>query len=469
MNTSLKKSWGRNLLVIAILLMFSHFINAQENYILYGFRGVPQSMSLNPALTPDASLFIGIPAISNIEIGLLNTVGNYNDFFTRKPGSTVDNLDMSKVIQAGNNLGFTKISINEDLLSAGFKIKNNFFTIGVSQRMSFTILSDNDLFKLIWNDNTVNAGTTLYLNNTAIEETHMLDYHVGLSVPVTTKVTIGTRIHLLQGLSNIQTKNDGMNFTTQSDGNGGYDVYASSHLLLNTSGFQNNSNNNNNFNPGQYLSDFKNMGFAIDLGAAVKVTDQLNVSASVLDLGAISYHSNTQSYRTDENNVNLTGSLSEIFKSNNALSGLGDSLKRMFNASEFSNTYSVKLPTRLYIGAEYNLKQNGGRVSLLFASQFFKGYNNMAASLGYDYSLGKHFNFKVNYTYIKEDPFNVGTALSFQFKPIQLYLYTDNILTVSWKSSKYAQFGFGLNILFPNKNGEKKKLAPNAQTDIIEP
>jgi hypothetical protein len=465
MNTIFKKSWGRKLLVTAVLLMSAHFMNAQENYILYGFRGIPQSISLNPALTPDASLFIGVPVISNIEISLINSVGNYNDFFTRKPGSTVDNLDLSKIIKSGNSMGFTGIFINEDLLSAGFKIKSSFFTLGVSQRFSFTLNSDNDLFKLIWNNEAVNAGTTLYLNNTAIDQTHMLDYHVGLSMPVAPKITVGARLHLLQGLSNIQTKNNGMNFMTQADGSGGYNVYATTRLLLNTAGFQDNSNNN--FSAGQYISDFNNIGFAVDLGAAVKVTDQLNVTASVLDLGSISYHSGTQSYRTDASNINLTGNLSEIFKSNDALSGLGDTLRKMFNATQFSQAYSVKLPTRIFIGAEYNLKEHGGRISLLFADQFFTGYSNMAASLGYDYSLGKHLNFKVNYTYIKNNPFNVGAALSFQFKPIQLYLYTDNILTISWKNSKYAQFGFGLNVLIPNKNGEKKELAPDAQTDDI--
>ena len=467
MNKFFKKSLRRKLLVAALLLMSVHFLNAQENYILYGFRGIPQSVSLNPALMPDASVFIGIPAISNIELSLINTVGSYSDFFTTKPGSNVDNLDLTKVIQAGNSLGFTGIFINEDLLFAGFRIKSSFLTFGLSQRLSFTLITDNNVFKQIWNDNAVNAGQTFEMNNTAINESHMLDYHIGLSVPVTTKITVGARVHLLQGLSNIQTKNNGLSFTTQANGNGGYDVYTTSHLLINTSGFQPNSNNN--FNAGQYFSDFNNVGFAADLGVAVKVNDQLNVTASVLDLGSVSYHAGTQSWQTNTNNVNLTGSLSDIFKSNNALSGLGDTLKKMFNATNLSQAYSVKLPTRLYVGAEYNLKEHYGRVSLLFADQFFTGYSNMAASLGYDNSLGRHFNFKVSYTYIKGDPFNVGTALSFQFKPIQLYLYTDNILTVSWKNSKYAQFGFGFNILIPNREGGKKILAPDAQTDTIEP
>lgn len=469
MNKILKKSLGRKLLIAAFLLMSVHFLNAQENYILYGFRGIPQSVNLNPALTPDASIFIGIPGISNVEFSLFNTVGSYSDFFTSQPGTNVDKLDLSKIVNGGNTLGITRIHLNEDLLFAGFKIKSSFLSFGVSQRLSFNLATNSDVFKLIWNDPSVNAGQTFELNNTAINETHMLDYHIGLSVPVTPKITVGARVHLLQGLSNIQTKNNGLSFTTQANGNGGYDVYATSHLLINTSGFQENNNSNNTFNAGQYISNFNNLGFAVDLGAAFKVNDQLNVTASVLDLGSISYHTGTQSYQTDGNNVNLSGSLSDIFKSNNALSGLGDTLRKLFNATNFSQSYSVKLPTRLYIGAEYNLKEHGGRVSLLFADQFFTGYSNMAASLGYDYSLGRHFNFKVSYTYIKGDPFNVGTALSFQFKPIQLYMYTDNILTVSWKNSKYAQFGFGLNILIPNKEGGKKEMAPDAQIDSVEP
>lgn len=457
MNRSSKKVWGKSLLITAFLLLFVHFTNAQENYILYGFSGIPQSVSLNPALTPDASVFVGIPALSNIDVSFFNTVGSYNDFFTRKPGSTVDNLDLSKIIKPDNSLGFSRLFINQDLLFAGFHIKNSFFTFGVNQRFSMVLLANNDLFKLIWNKESENAGKVLNLGNTALDETHLLDYHIGLSVPVNSKITLGARIHLLQGLSDIQTKNDGLSFTTQSDGNGGYDVYTTTNLLLNTSGFQD-TNNNNGFNTGQYITDFRNIGFAFDLGASIKINDQLSVNASILDLGSVSYHSSTKSFKTNATNVHLTGNLSDIFKSNNALSNLGDTLRSMFNASEFSQSYSVSLPTRIYVGATYSLAENGGRISLLFANQFFRGYSNMAASLGYDYALGSHFNFKVNYTYLKGDPFNVGTALSFQFKPVQFYVYTDNILTVSWKSSKYAQFGFGLNVLIPNKESGRNGL-----------
>ncbi len=457
MNNQLKKTWGRKLLGVVILLLSVHLLNAQNSYVLYGFTDVPQSISLNPAFRPDASFFIGIPVISNVEVSLLNTEGSYSDFFKRDPGKNVDVLDMTNVIKAGNQVGFSRFQVNEDLLFAGFRIKKTFFSIGMSQRLSFNIVANNDLLKLIWYSEAQNAGSVLHLDNTTLSESHMLDYHIGLSVPVTSNINIGARVHLLQGLSNIQTKNSGLSFTTQSDGNGGYNMYTSAYLLVNTSGYQ--DNGNNNFNASQYLSDFNNIGFAIDLGGSVKLNDQLNVTASVLDLGSVSYHSNNQNFQTNADNINLTGSLSNIFKSNDALSHLGDTLKSLFNATQFSQNYTVSLPTRIYVGAAYNLSQHGGRISVLFADQLYKGYNNMAASLGYDYALGRHFSFKANYTYIKGDPFNVGAALAFQFKPIQFYVYTDNILTVSWKTSKYAHAGFGLNILIPNRNGEKRNSA----------
>ena len=457
MNNQSKKTWGKKLLGVVILLLSAHLLYAQDSYILYGFTDVPQSISLNPAFRPDASVFVGIPALSNVEVSLLNTEGSYSDFFTRKAGSNVDALDMSNVIKSGNQVGFSRFQVNEDLLFAGFRIKKTFFSIGVSQRLSLDIVANNDLFKLIWYSKAENAGTFLNLKNTTLSESHMLDYHIGLSIPVTPNFNLGARVHLLQGLSNIQTKNRGLNFTTQSDGNGGYNMYTTAYLLVNTSGFQ--DNGNNNFNTGQYLSDFRNIGFAIDLGASVKVNNQFNISASVLDLGSVSYHANTQSFQTNADNINLTGSLSDIFKSNNALSHLGDTLKSLFHATQFTQSYTVPLPVRIYLSANYNFNQHGGKLSVLFADHLYKGYNNMAASLGYNYALGKHFSFKVNYTYIKGDPFNVGTALALQFKPIQFYVYTDNILTVSWKSSKYAHAGFGLNILLPNRNGEKEKLA----------
>lgn len=468
MNNQRKKTWGRKLMGAVFLLFSFHLLYAQDSYILYGFTDVPQSISLNPAFRPDASVFVGIPALSNVEVSFLNTEGSYNDFFKNDPAKNVDVLDMANVIKAGNQVGFSRFQVNEDLLFAGFRIKKTFFSIGMSQRLSLNIVANNDLLKLIWYSEAQNAGTVLHLDNTTLSESHMLDYHIGLSFPVTSNINVGARVHLLQGLSNIQTKNSGLSFTTQSDGNGGYNMYTSAYLLVNTSGYQNNNNRDNTFNLSQYLSDFNNLGFAIDLGATVKLNDRLNVTASVLDLGSVSYHSNNQNFQTNADNINLTGSLSNIFKSNDALSHLGDTLKSLFHATQFSQNYSVPLPTRIFLSAAYNFKQHGGRISILFADKIFKGYNDIAGSVAYAYGLGKHFNFKVNYTYIKGDPFNVGTALAFQFKPIQFYVYTDNVLTVSWKSSKYAHAGFGLNILIPNRNGGKIKSASDQQ-DAIEP
>lgn len=467
MNNQRKKTWGRKLLGVVFLLFSFHLLYAQDSYILYGFTDVPQSISLNPAFRPDASLFIGIPALSNVEVSLLNTEGSYSDFFKYDPAKNVDVLDMTHVIKSGNEVGFSRFQVNEDLLFAGFKIKKTFLSFGVSQRLSFNIIANNDLLKLIWYSDAQNAGTVLHLDNTTLSESHMLDYHIGLSVPVTSNFNLGARIHLLQGLSNIQTKNSGLSFTSTSNGNGGYDMYTTAYLLVNTSGF--NQNGNNNFSASQYLSDFNNMGFAVDLGASVKVNDQFNIAASVLDLGSVSYHSNNQNFQTNANNIDLTASLSDIFKSNDALSNLGDTLKSLFHATQFSQSYSVPLPTRIFLSAAYNFKQHGGRISILFADKIYKGYNNMAGSVAYDYGLGKHFNFKVNYTYIKGDPVNVGAALAFQFKPIQFYVYTDNVLTVSWKSSKYAHAGFGLNILIPNRNVEKMIKSASDQPDAIEP
>jgi len=457
MNNQRKKNRRRKWLGVVFLFFSFHLLYAQDSYILYGFTDIPQSISFNPAFRPDASVFVGIPALSNVEVSLLNTDGSYSDFFKRDPVKNVDVLNLTPVIKANNQVGFSRLHVNEDLLFAGFKIKKTFFSVGVSQILSLNIVANNDLLKLMWYSNAQNAGRVLHLDNTTLSESHMLDYHIGLSVPVTSGFSLGTRVHLLQGLSNIQTKNRGLSFTSQSNGNGGYDMYTTAYLLINTSGFQ--QNGNNNFSARQYLTNFINLGLAVDLGASIQVNDQFNIAASVLDLGSISYHSNNQSFQTNAKNINLTAGLSNIFKSNNALSHLGDTLKSLFHATQLSKNYSVRLPTRIYLSATYNFKQHGGRISILFADELYKGYNNLAGSVAYDYGLGKHFNFKVNYTYIKGDPVNVGAALAFQFKPVQFYVYTDNVLTVSWKSSKYAHAGFGLNILIPNREDKKIKSA----------
>lgn len=432
-------------LVTVIVSLFSNVSLAQDSYLLYGLKNIPQSTYLNPAFQSEYEYFIGIPGLSNLQVGYLNSVTSYNQLFYRAPGSDSLYFDLNKIITPNlNKKGYTAITLDQDILFAGFKVQKTRITFGIRQRLMIGLHTDNDFFKLIWNGNAPYLGKTLNLSHTFINLVHFIDYHAGLSIPVLQNVRVGVRAHLLQGLSNINTVNDKLTLTTLDRGNN-IEVLASTAFSINTSGLSSNTR----FNTSTYFNNFMNFGFGIDLGIDAKLSNNFEISASVLDLGKINYRSNTQNYKSKEDSIYFNGL--NISLVNSSLANIGDTLKNIFHVTSFPVNYSAKLPTRLLFSATYFTSNRKNKISLLFSTRFLKDYNVTAIMLGYDAMLSRHFNIKVNYMYLKESPLNIGAVISVKLKPLQFYLYSDNLLGVNWKKARYLQAGLGINILITKK------------------
>lgn len=454
-------------LVLAFLLL-PMFSNAQNGFILHGFRDVQQSSFLNPAFTSGATVVVGFPMLSNFSTGLIAPEGGLSNFIPKKTGSDSLSLDLSKLIN--NNQPEDKITefIDMDILFAGFKLGSSFISIGVRQRVFAQAILDKDLLKLVANGNSQYVNQTLDLSKTAVTEYHLMDYHVGISVPVGDKFRVGARFHVLQGLSGINTKNNGISLKTVQNGNGDFEIYARTDFLLNTSGLP----DSNNFNPGNYLLNFGNLGFSVDLGVDVQVTKQIWVNASILDWGKVYYRSNTKNYSSVNSNIHFNGADINFNNNNNPSGSIGDTLKKLFDVREESRNYSIKLPTRIIVGGEYYTKDMLNDFSFLFSGRFFNNYFEPAVSMGYTRFVSGHFSFKLNYTWIKEAPVNFGTALAVNFFPFQFYVYSDNVTGLfQWDRQKYVQAGFGLNIRLAPRNTRKSPRNPenihNLRPDFI--
>jgi len=441
-----------------ILLFVSSFVfgyaNGQSNFILYGFDVIPQSNYLNPAFQPAAKVVVGFPGLSNLDISYLNTAGAFNDFFTTKNGNDSLFLNLSKVISDNHGVDKINISLNQDLLFFGFKIKQSFLSFGLKQRVLVNVILPTDLIKLAWFGNAPYVGQTLDLSTTAINENHFFDYHVGLSIPITSKIHLGFRVHLLQGLSNIYTVNNKLQITTTDNSQNAYDMVASTRFIVNTAGLPDSTD----FDPGTYFTNFKNIGFSFDLGADFKINDQISISASLLDLGSINFRGKTKNYQSQEDSVHFSGFNEDVVNSgSNPFENIGDSLSDLLHVTDYSQNYRAKIPMRLIVGGQYFSVDHKNRASVLFSGRFYPGYFEPAVSLAFDRTISKHFSFKLSYTYIRYDPVYIGMAFALNVKPFQFYMYTDNILGVArWDKQRFVQLGFGLNIQIPDKKNSKR-------------
>jgi hypothetical protein len=360
-------------------------------------------------------------------------------------------LDLSHVISNENRQKFIGLSLNQDLLFAGFRQKNTFISFGVRQRMTFQLFMDNDLLRLLWQNNAISSGERYDLSHTYADADYFLDYHVGVSIPVTKSIRAGARLHLYQGMANIHTINSQLTLATKETTDG-FELSATTGFLVNTAGLPDSTG----FQP-NYMFNFNNLGVGIDLGVEIQVNKQLSLSASLLDLGKIKYKTHTQVFESKGDSLIINSSNFD-FNDGNSMQAFTDSITNFFHINQSSNSYSSPIPTRLMVGADYRTKNQLNRFSLLFSGIFYQKYFEYAAALSYSRDFSKHFTFKANYTYLKDAPFNLGAVLAFQFKPFQFYFYSDNIFGVSWSKSRYVQAGFGINIFIPANKGKALKI-----------
>jgi len=449
-------------------LLSSEYADAQNGYILFGFRDVQQSTYLNPAFTSGATTVVGIPLLSNFSTGLVTSTGGLSNFFSKEAGSGSFLLDLSKAIN--NGLPEDKVTnfTDLDILFAGFKAGSTFITLGIRQHLFVRAILDRDLLNLLWNSDSGFDGQFFDMSSTAFNEYHLMDYHVGISVPVGTRLRVGVRLHLLQGLSDISTENNNISMKTLRDSNGDLEIHARTSFLVNTSGFPDSTG----FDLGKYLSNFSNLGFSVDLGADFQVNKQIWISASILNWGKVYYSSNTNSYYPENDSVIFNGDIFDLKDNDDPLESLNDTLQKLFKINEEARDYDMKLPFRFIVSGEYYTKDMRNDFSLLFSGQFFKNYFRPAVSVAYTRFVSGHFSVKANYTWIKDAPVNFGLAMAVNFHPFQFYLYSDNVPGLfQWDQQKYVQLGFGLNIRLAPRNTRKSPHNPenihNLRPDIV--
>lgn len=439
--------------IIVIFLIFTFSISAYSQFdmMLYGYRFVPQSNYNNPAFIPQGKIAIGIPVLSSISTSTYSSSFSLDDILKGNSSSDSLKLDLSYLISKGKETNLLTEYIDNDVLYVGFKLKSNFLSFGIRNRLYSRFVYSQDLVKLIWNGNASYLDEELDLSSTQVNHVHFLDYFVNFGLVLNENVSLGIRANLLQGLSSVQTQRNELTLLTNSQGENGYSFDANTSFLINTSGL--NSDSTNNGGVSDYIFNFKNLGFSFDIGADFKISERLNINFSILDLGKINWKSNLTSYESNTDNVHFSGITVDINSNGDVFENYLDSITNLVDINEFEQEYSTTLPTRFYAGLEYYGYDRKNRLSFVFSGIFLKEKFSPAFSVGYDREVSKHFAFKVNYSYLAYAPLNVGAGFSFNFKPFQFYFLTDNIFsTFLWDKQRYLNVRFGINILIPEQN-----------------
>jgi outer membrane protein OmpA-like peptidoglycan-associated protein len=447
------KNMKRILLISFLLITGTLF--AQTSLTFYNFRTVGQTNFLNPALNSRQAFTIGI--LDQYNHLYLPGITPYDIF---RSDETADQ-SLNKIL--GNDAYHLKdIQLRNEInpLFIGFRIKRNYFSFGIQNVLEHNIGLPKDLLSMLYFGNTSEEmfGKDVKISDVQVNLTTYSAAYLGYARDINDKLTVGFKAKYLAGIYNAELLKNLTTFKTDSGLNNTYKLEVSTDYELRGAGYDRIDGiiNNKNLDPvasaQEYFTRPVGRGFSVDLGMNYRVTNKLSFSASVLDLGAISwkeaksYSKNAsftfEGFRTDDpSTIDST-----------TLQNFQDSILEIFKPVESGNiTYSTRLNSRVYAGMKYNL-YNSGSIDLvgygeLWNNKFYPGF-----SVAYTQRIWRLLDLRVNYNIYREQYKNVGLGLAMSLGPLVLYTATDNIL--GWApldgtlklDAHYTNFRFGVNI-----------------------
>lgn len=343
--------------VIGSLLMASASASAQNTYSGYFTEDYTYRFQLNPAFGNDRN-FVGFPALGNVNVGfrgnlnLSNVIYNYNG---RTVLFTNPNIAASEVLD--NISGNSRIlaNVKENIINVGFKGMGGYNTIGISAVANVGARVPRTFFEMVKEDitNKTYDVKDLQANGNAYAEIAL-----GHSRDINKKLRVGATLKVLLGVANFDAYLNRANVTLGQDGWYGVtnaDIYSSMKGLTYKTKYNEDADRYYVSGIDTDGSGISGFGLGLDLGAVYKLNDTWEFSASLLDLGFISF-SNTRLASTDgDRQINTNDYLFNVDSDasnsfDNELDRLSGDLSRLYQLSDMGDAGSR---TRM-LGATFN-------------------------------------------------------------------------------------------------------------------
>ena len=451
---------------------------AQNKKFLYGNSDIPQSLLLNPGAEVNYEKHIGIPLLS----GLYFNVGSNN--------LTVSNLFANDDIDINDKLrdqlfrmkstDFVTINEQIDVINIGYKLQTDtdYFSFGFYQELDFIGYYPKDLAVLFYQGNTDENGNIILNTNTNINQLSFKGqafgvFHAGISRRINSQLNVGVRAKLYSGIFNAQSLKNSGNFTTTL---GADNIYRNELQNLDYK-FQSSGllkDNQFSLSGKSLLTNFfsgGNLGLGMDVGFTYRLSEKTKVSASLLDLGFVSYSKNVTTY-TNKGDYTLEG-IGLLFPENdpipyweNLVVDFDQQIERRENDKTYISWMSAKLNASLNYGfgkqirrisTETDCHANNGfslfdyqnEVGVQFYSIFRPKLPQLAATLFYSRRINNFLQAKVTYSVDNYTFSNIGLGFSTRIGKFNFYASADNLLGYSnLYNSKKVSVGLGANLIF---------------------
>lgn len=450
--------------LLLFLILFSNSY-AQNKQVLFGFSESPQTLLLNPGAETNYRYHSGVPLLSGLSINIGSSNLILSDLFSK---GGIFNDKVTAVIDKLTPADYLSFNTQIEILNLGYRLDDKtYISAGFYNEIDFIGYFPKDVAILL------NEGNGAYINkNFSLAELTMRAdvlgvLHAGITRKISDRLTLGGRFKIYSSSLNVNTNNNSGTFTTNSGVNNILTHSLSDvNFVYNTSGVYDGdlvSIDGGSVATETFLGG--NLGFGLDFGLTYHISPQLQVTASILDLGYISY-SNKIKNKTIKGSYNFDGIDFQFDSSNpNYWSDLTNDFNEKVPRVDNSDTYSLMRPTKIYSGLKYSYGKSRIVRGDCYNTNYKEYYSNaigvqlfsvirplqphFALTGFYEKIIGDNIQTKFTYTIDDFSYSNIGFGLSTNIGKVNTYFIAGNILDLgSASSAKGASLQLGMNLIF---------------------
>lgn len=374
--------------------------SAQELRTSYFMESSVYHHEMNPALLDKP--YVAMPLIlGNINVGTTGNVGLKNFIYKMEPGwqgygenggNTLTtfmhpNVGADEFLDGLKKNNRLSVNLKLQLFGVGFKAFGGVNVVDMNIRSNTNVAVPKSLFEFM---KSTGAKSDYDISNLGVRTENYLELGLGHSRDINEKLRIGAKVKFLFGLAYADLDAKQLHLHLSDDCwkiNG--DIQARAALMGTNLKYEEGKEDPETGRPRvDDLDDFQGglsgFGMAFDLGATYKVIPDLTLSASITDLGFISW-----------NNVNIASSagnwefdgFENVYVANDAnkegntiddqFEKIGDDLEDMFAVYSDGKGHETKaLAATINLGAEYTLPQYRKlRFGFLYSSRLAGKYS----------------------------------------------------------------------------------------------
>ncbi len=433
---------------IFLLLVTALSVNGQHGIAFYHLRNATfQNTNYNPAYMPAGKVFIGLPAISGVNVFVSNKF-SYNDLFVKESDGIKIDVD-----NAISELGFSNListNVHLSLFHFGIRTRSRYaFTLFVNERAEIDLTYPKKLMKWAWTGNGNFIGRKMNFASLGLSGNYFREYGLGMAYETENgRLSSGVRLKFYQGIINLSTPGN-FDIDIQTENENFQLNVENKNAIVRSSGLAPLLSGDADI-VGQLLG-FGNKGFGIDFGVDYKLNRYYSVALSATDIGFISWKEGIENYEFQDSSFRYTGV--DLRTSGDAIvETVEDSLLNVLVDDLDTTFQAYTAPMVGKITGSFIFSPFRGLDVITSASTRIIQYQpKMAYAVGLRGYLGPKLIASASITKLPQQFFNIGAALAVGAGPVQFYASADKVLGYSVPNMRWAEFRVGLNFVFGSR------------------